>query len=99
MENKIKELEERVQQLEELFIDSCYVDKFKNQWLNIEQTAKALGISKRTLSTYRKKKLLGYSSIKGKFYFKIQDIEEMLMKFYIPAERTRKNNRYIPIRK
>jgi len=51
-------------------------------WLDISDTAKWLKVSHRTLQNYRNQGLLPYSQIGAKIYFRLQDLEEFLMKHY-----------------
>ena len=50
--------------------------------LDITETAQWLKVSPRTLQNYRDQELLPYSQIKGKIYFRLQDLQEFLMKHY-----------------
>lgn len=52
-------------------------------WLDISETAKWLKVSPRTLQNYRDKGLLPYSQIASKIYFRLQDLQEFLMKNYV----------------
>ncbi len=52
-------------------------------WLDIPDTAKWLKVSPRTLQNYRDKGMLPYSKIDGKIYFRLQDLQEFLMKHYV----------------
>jgi len=51
-------------------------------WLDISEVCILLKISKRTLQNYRDNKLLSYSQICGKIYFKASDIEALLKENY-----------------
>lgn len=51
-------------------------------WLDISETAKWLKVSTRTLQNYRDAGLLPYSQIGAKIYFRLQDLQEFLMKHY-----------------
>jgi len=57
---------------------SC-VDK----WMNGGAVMQKLGVSKRTLQTYRDTGILKYSAIGSKFYYNIRDIEELMTKNYV----------------
>jgi len=77
---KIKTMEAEI----ELMIErnmSC-----DNNWMNGEQVMKKLGVSRRTLQTYRDNRILPYSAVGGKFYYRIRDIEDLMMKNYVPVE-------------
>jgi excisionase family DNA binding protein len=54
-------------------------------WLDIQEVCVLLKVSKRTLQAYRDKKILPFSQISGKIYFKASDIEEHLEHHYIKA--------------
>lgn len=51
-------------------------------WLDIQEVCILLKISKRTLQSYRDNKILPYSQISGKIYFKASDIQHHLEKNY-----------------
>lgn len=51
-------------------------------WLDIQETCQLLKISKRSLQSYRDRKLLSFSKIGGKIYFKASDIQAHLEKHY-----------------
>lgn len=57
-------------------------------WLDIQDVCLLLKISKRTLQAYRDNRILPFSQISGKIYFKASDIEEHLISHYVKA-RTR----------
>jgi hypothetical protein len=52
-------------------------------WLDIPETAKWLKVSPRTLQNYRDQGLLPYSQYGAKIYFRLQDLQEFLMKHYV----------------
>ena len=56
-----------------------------DKWMNGETVMKKLGISKRTLQNYRDGGILPYSTVGGKFYYNIRDIEELMVNNYVPA--------------
>lgn len=56
--------------------------KQADTWLDIPDTAKWLKVSPRTLQNYRDKEMLPYSQVAGKIYFRLQDLQEFLMKHY-----------------
>ncbi len=71
----------------------------KLNWLSLKETAKALDVSMRTMQTYRDIRLIGFSQIKGKIYFKTSDIHDFMINHYVPAVSTmRKNKRRKPIK-
>lgn len=54
----------------------------KNTWLDNQDVMQTLHISKRTLQTLRSNGTIPYSKIKGKFYYKAADIEQILQDNY-----------------
>ena len=55
------------------------------KWLNGDAVMRKLGISRRTLQTYRDNRIIPYSVVGGKFYYSIRDIEELMKKNYVSA--------------
>lgn len=47
-------------------------------WLDSQDVCLLLNVTKRTLQTYRDKKLLPYTSIGGKFFYRESDVAEYL---------------------
>lgn len=47
-------------------------------WLDNANVCEKLGVSKRTLQTYRDRGLLAYSQINHKMYYKLEDVEAFL---------------------
>ncbi len=55
-----------------------YRDKGLKKWLDNQDVCMILGISKRTLQTYRDKGLIPYSIIKHKVFYRPEDVEKVL---------------------
>ena len=53
-------------------------DKSLNRWLDNQDVCRLLGISLRTLQTYRDKGLIPYSQVGHKCYYKVEDIERFM---------------------
>lgn len=51
-------------------------------WVRQEQAMKLLDVSSRTMQTYRDKRLLGYSQVKGKIYYKMTEINRFLESYH-----------------
>lgn len=51
-------------------------------WLDNQEVLQLLHISLRTLQTLRSNGTLPYSKIRGKFYYKVSDIEQLLQENY-----------------
>jgi len=47
-----------------------------------EEMQKVLGVSKKTLSTYRSNGVIGFSQIDSKIFFTAADLEEFLVKYH-----------------
>jgi hypothetical protein len=56
--------------------------KLKDTWLDNQDVMQALHISKRTLQTFRTNGVIPFSKIQGKFYYKEEDIEQILQDNY-----------------
>jgi hypothetical protein len=48
------------------------------KWLDNEEVCTTLGITKRTLQTYRENSLLPFCRIRHKIFYKPQDVEKLL---------------------
>lgn len=76
--------EQAYQELEQLIGTlKGVVDSYKGlclheKWLDTQEVCLMLGISKRTLQSYKDRKILPYSSIQRKNYFKRSDVEQLL---------------------
>ena len=75
--SSIKTMDTEVEMLKENNL-SCV-----GKWMNGDQVIKMLGVSRRTLQNYRDNGILPYSTVGGKFYYGIKDIEDLMMKNYI----------------
>lgn len=49
-----------------------------NKWLDQQEACQLLGISKRTLQTYRAKRILAATQINRKNYFRLVDVEKLM---------------------
>jgi excisionase family DNA binding protein len=60
---------------------------FTNQtkWLTSEDVCHLLGISKRTLQSYRDRRILPFAQLGRKIYYKASDIDDYLDAHYIKA--------------
>jgi excisionase family DNA binding protein len=61
------------------------IENLNFKWMTGEQVCQILGISKRTLQTYRDQKTLPFSQIGRKIYYKAYDIDEFLENHHIKA--------------
>lgn len=53
-------------------------DRKMNKWLDSEEVCRLLHISPRTLLTLRDNRLIGFSQINRKFYYKPDEVERLL---------------------
>lgn len=74
---KLKSLEERFVELK-MEADT----PLSERWIGNEEVMSLLGISKRTLQTYRNENKIGFSQIGSKIYYKAADVEMFLKKNY-----------------
>ena len=76
---KIKAMENEIEAMKEGNL-SC-----SEKWLNGDAVMRKLGVSRRTLQTYRDNRILPYSVVGGKFYYSVREIEELMKKNYVSA--------------
>ncbi|MCD7969939.1 MAG: helix-turn-helix domain-containing protein [Alistipes sp.] len=50
------------------------------KWLDHQDVCQILGISKRTLQSYREKGILPYSQIRHKIFYRPEDVQRLLQK-------------------
>ena len=77
--SKIKTMENEIEAMKEDNL-TCAA-----KWLNGDAVMRKLGISRRTLQTYRDNRILPYSVVGGKFYYSIRDIEDLMKNNFVPA--------------
>ncbi len=79
-----KTYEKMINDFEKLFSETLLItEKYKNvlhkkEWLDNHDVCVMLGISKRTLQTYKEQGLLPYSKLCRKNYFKKSDVVKLL---------------------
>lgn len=76
----------RIREIEEKSEILCrrHEDIGLKKWLDNQDVCNILGISKRTLQTYRDKGLLPFSRIKNKLFYRPEDVERLLQSSYHP---------------
>lgn len=77
LSHEMKDIKARIELLRQ-----SRVDRLKHTWIDNQDVLQLLHISKRTLQTLRANGTLPYSKIKGKFYYKVSDIEQLLQDNY-----------------
>lgn len=77
LSQEIKDMKARIDLLRQ-----SRAQRLKDTWLDNQDVMQALHISKRTLQTFRSNGTIPYSKIKGKFYYKVADIEQLLQDNY-----------------
>ncbi|MBB6680051.1 helix-turn-helix domain-containing protein [Aequorivita sp. 609] len=77
LSQQIKEIKMMVQLLRQ---SRAFV--LNDSWLDNQEVLQLLHISLRTLQTLRSNGTLPYSKIRGKFYYKVSDIEQLLQENY-----------------
>lgn len=81
-------LMERVRRIEEragLLLEK-QADIGMKKWLDSQDVCELLGISKRTLQSYREKGLIACSYIRHKAFYRPEDVEKMLESSYHPQK-------------
>ena len=87
MDDIIKILLNLSEQLKEIkatvgLLRKTQLQQLAENWIDGQEVMFTLKVSKRTLQTLRDSGSLPFSRIKGKFYYKVSDIETMLQKNY-----------------
>lgn len=85
------EMIRRVKSVEEKAVALCrgQEDLGLKKWLDNQEVCEILGISVRTLQTYRDKGMLPYSCIKHKIFYKPEDVEAFLKSSYHQQNRAK----------
>lgn len=78
-------LNEKLEKLSHLVRKSLEENRPK-AWIDNEEFCKQLSISKRTAQTYRDKKIISYSQIGSKVYYKSSDVEALLERHRIKSD-------------
>ncbi len=77
LSQEIKDLKARIELLR-----LSRAEVLKDTWIDSQDVLQTLHISKRTLQTLRDNGTLPYSKVKGKFYYKVSDVEQLLQDNY-----------------
>ncbi|WP_417238082.1 helix-turn-helix domain-containing protein [Bizionia sp.] len=77
LSQEIKDLKARIELLRH-----SRAEVLKDTWIDNQDVLHTLHISKRTLQTFRDNGTLPYSKVKGKFYYKVSDVEQLLQDNY-----------------
>lgn len=75
--SRIREIEEKSEA-----ISRRNEDIGLKKWLDSQDVCNILGVSKRTLQTYRDKGLLPFSRIRNKLFYRPEDVENLLQSSY-----------------
>jgi hypothetical protein len=57
----------------------------KDIWIDNDDLAKILKVTKRTIQNYRDNGIISFSQIGSKIYYRLSDVEDMLLKHYNKA--------------
>ena len=82
---QFEKIENSYNELKEIIVTKKRTQPLTDIWLDIQDVCLLLKISKRTLQAYRDNRVLPFSQISGKIYFKASDIEEHLTSHYVKA--------------
>lgn len=86
--NVFQELISKIENIETNVIKNSKLTK--DVWIDNEEMLKILKISKRTAQHYRDTKLIAFSQIGSKIYYRLCDVEELLNSHYNSSEVDRK---------
>ena len=78
LSQEIKELKALIVQ-----VQKTRTQKFNENWVDAQDIMLSLHISRRTLQSLRDNRILPYSRINGKLYYKMSDVESLLESNYI----------------
>ena len=77
LSQEIKDLKTRID-----ITRATRVERLKDTWIDNQDVMQMLHISQRTLQTLRSNGTIPFSKIRGKFYYKVSDIEKLLQDNY-----------------
>ncbi len=83
MREVIRKLNEKIDRLNRKLDGKTNLDIPGETWLDNQATCQFLKISKRTLQSYRNQRVLPYSRIRGKIYYRLSDIRKRLNRHYV----------------
>ncbi|MEM1000207.1 MAG: helix-turn-helix domain-containing protein [Bacteroidota bacterium] len=86
--NEMQALREQLTRIEQK-IDQPTGEELRGRWLNGEQAQEILNVRPRTLQKYREERLIGYSQVGSKIYYRATDLEAHLMRHFIPSRNSR----------
>ena len=64
-----------------------FSQRLGEEWIDSQQAMTILKIKKRALQNLRDKGLLPFSTVHGKLYYKISDVEELLKSNYVTRKK------------
>ncbi|NCO62457.1 MAG: DNA-binding protein [Flavobacteriaceae bacterium CG18_big_fil_WC_8_21_14_2_50_34_36] len=77
LSQEIKDLKTKIELLKQ-----TRAEVLKDTWLDNQDVLQILHISGRTLQTLRDTKALPFSKVRGKFYYKVSDVEKLFHNNY-----------------
>ena len=80
----------RFDKIEQFIIEKKKQNPLTEVWLDVSDACNLLKISKRTLQTYRDNRIISYSRVANKIYFKASDIEKHLNDNYLAVSNKRR---------
>lgn len=86
-ENEFQALKIEISEIKNLLISSKQKTSLSESWLDVSDVCIALNISKRCCQNWRDQRILPFTQLGGKIYFKATDIEAHLMKNYVPVKK------------
>jgi len=85
-----KQIMARFDKLEQFIFEKKKQNPLTEVWLDVSDACNLLKVSKRTLQSYRDKRIISYSRVAHKIYFKATDIEKHLKDNYLEASSKRR---------
>jgi len=85
-----KQIMARFDKLEQFIIEKKKQNPLTEVWLDVSDACNLLKVSKRTLQSYRDKRIISYSRVANKIYYKASDIEKHLNDNYLEVTNKRR---------
>lgn len=82
---EMMELKAGLARIEGLLNAAAASEKNRNTIYDNSDVMKMLHVSRRTLSTWREKGIIGYTQYSGKIYYAQSDLDEFMGRFHIKA--------------
>lgn len=66
-------------------LSSISSEESRQAWINNKEACEFLGVTSRTLQSYRDKGIISFSQVGSKIYYKVSDLEKHLEDHYVSS--------------